>query len=42
VRIVGCDVVEISPDHDATGNTALLAASVLAELLAAIAKTHDA
>jgi len=35
--IVGCDVVEISPDHDPSGNTALLAATVLAELLAAIA-----
>jgi agmatinase len=42
VEIVGCDIVEISPDHDATGNTALLAASVLAELLAAIAKTRSA
>jgi agmatinase len=38
VQIIGCDVVEISPDHDATGNTSLLAASLLAELLAAIAK----
>ncbi len=35
--IAGCDVVEISPDHDASGNTALLAASLLAELLAAVA-----
>ncbi len=35
--IVGADVVEISPDHDRTGNTALLAASVLAEILAAYA-----
>jgi agmatinase len=35
--IVGCDVVEISPDHDPSGNTALLAASLLAELLVAIA-----
>ena len=42
VQIVGCDVVEISPDHDATGNTSLLAASVLAELLAAIAKGRGA
>ena len=40
VTIVGCDVVEISPDHDPTGNTALLAATLLAELLAAIAKTR--
>lgn len=41
VHIVGCDVVEISPDHDATGNTSLLAASLLAELLAAIAKSRS-
>lgn len=41
IPIVGCDVVEISPDHDATGNTALLAASLLAELLAAIATTRS-
>lgn len=34
---VGMDVVEISPDHDPTGNTALLAASVLSELLACLA-----
>lgn len=40
IEIVGCDVVEISPDHDATGNTALLAASVLAELLSSIARTR--
>jgi len=41
IELVGCDVVEISPDHDVSGNTALLAASVLAELLAAIAKTRS-
>lgn len=35
--IVGCDVVEISPDHDPSGNTCLVAATVLAQLLAAIA-----
>jgi len=35
--IVGCDVVEISPDHDPSGNTALLAAALLAELLVAVA-----
>ena len=40
LQVVGCDVVEISPDHDTTGNTALLAATVLAELLASIAKTR--
>jgi agmatinase len=41
-RIVGCDVVEISPDHDPSGNTALLAATLLAELLAALATTRAA
>jgi agmatinase len=38
--IVGLDVVEISPDHDPSGNTALLAATVLAQLLASLAKTR--
>ena len=37
-RIVGADVVEISPDHDVSGITALLAVSVLGELLAALAQ----
>lgn len=36
-EVVGGDVVEISPDHDPSGNTALLAATVLAELLATVA-----
>jgi agmatinase len=40
ISIVGCDIVEISPDHDASGNTALLAATLLSEMLAAIAKTR--
>jgi agmatinase len=35
LSLVGADVVEISPDHDASGNTALLAVSVLGELLSA-------
>ena len=38
--IVGLDVVEISPDHDSTGNTALLAATLLAQMLAALAATR--
>jgi len=38
--IVGLDVVEISPDHDPTGNTALLAATILAQLLASLAATR--
>ncbi|MDB4977743.1 MAG: agmatinase [Myxococcaceae bacterium] len=40
IDIVGLDVVEISPDHDPSGNTALLAATVLAQLLAALAATR--
>jgi agmatinase len=38
--IVGADLAEISPDHDKTGNTALLAATVLTEILAAYARTR--
>lgn len=37
VDIAGADVVEISPDHDRTGNTALVAVHVLTELLASVA-----
>lgn len=37
LRVVGCDVMEVSPDLDLNGITALLAANVLAETLAAIA-----
>jgi agmatinase len=40
--IVGLDVVEISPDHDPSGNTSLLAATLLAELLAVIARNRVA
>jgi agmatinase len=42
VSIVGCDVVEISPDHDPSGNTSLVAATLLAEMLGAVAKTRAA
>ena len=38
VSVVGLDVVEISPDHDATGNTSLLAATLLAQMLASLAQ----
>ncbi|MFT3928177.1 MAG: agmatinase [Myxococcales bacterium] len=38
VSLVGLDVVEISPDHDATGNTSLLAATLLAQMLATLAQ----
>lgn len=40
VEIVGLDVVEISPHHDSSGITSLLAASVLTEILASIAATR--
>lgn len=40
VPIVGLDVVEISPDHDPSGNTALLAATLLAQMLASLASTR--
>ena len=36
-RIVGCDVVEISPDHDIAGQTAQLAVAVLGQMLVGIA-----
>jgi arginase family enzyme len=38
VTVVGLDIVEISPDHDSTGNTSLLAATLLAQMLASVAK----
>lgn len=37
LSVVGLDVVEISPDHDPSGNTALVAATLLSQMLAAIA-----
>ena len=40
VNIVGMDVVEISPDHDPSGNTTLVAATVLTQLLACLAATR--
>jgi agmatinase len=40
VNMVGIDVVEISPDHDPSGNTSLLAATMLAQLLASLAETR--
>jgi agmatinase len=40
--LVGADVVEISPDHDVSGITALLAVSVIGEVLAALAQARPA
>lgn len=33
IRVVGCDLVEVSPPYDPSGNTALTAANILYELL---------
>jgi guanidinobutyrase len=38
VNVVGCDLVEVSPPYDATGNTALLAANLLYEMLCVLPK----
>uniref|UniRef100_A0A4W4DXK3 Agmatinase, mitochondrial n=1 Tax=Electrophorus electricus TaxID=8005 RepID=A0A4W4DXK3_ELEEL len=38
LNIVGCDLVEVSPPYDATGNTALLAANLLFEMLCVLPK----
>ena len=35
LNLVGCDLVEVSPPYDTTGNTALLAANLLFEMLCA-------
>lgn len=36
LNIVGCDLVEVSPPYDSTGNTALLAANLVFEMLCAL------
>ena len=36
LNLVGCDLVEVSPPYDTTGNTALLAANLLFEMLCAL------
>ena len=33
LNIVGCDLVEVSPPYDTTGNTALTAANLLYEMM---------
>ena len=38
LNIVGCDLVEVSPPYDTTGNTALLAANLVFEMLCALPK----
>ncbi|MFK8020890.1 MAG: agmatinase [Pseudomonadales bacterium] len=36
LNLVGCDLVEVSPPYDATGNTALLAANLIFEMLCSL------
>ncbi len=36
LNLVGCDLVEVSPPYDTTGNTALLAANLLFEMLCSL------
>ena len=36
LNLVGCDLVEVSPPYDNTGNTALLAANLIFEMLCAL------
>uniref|UniRef100_A0A3B3DRM7 Agmatinase (putative) n=1 Tax=Oryzias melastigma TaxID=30732 RepID=A0A3B3DRM7_ORYME len=38
MKLVGCDLVEVSPPYDTTGNTALLAANLLFEMLCVLPK----
>ena len=36
LNVVGCDLVEVSPPYDPTGNTALIGANFLYEMLCAL------
>lgn len=38
LNLVGADVVEVSPPFDASGNTALVAATIMCEILCVLAK----
>ena len=38
--VVGADLVEVSPPYDTTGNTALLAANLLFEMLCVLPKVE--
>lgn len=42
LNVVGCDLVEVSPQYDISGNTALLAANLLFEMLCALPKVTTA
>ena len=36
LNVVGCDLVEVSPPYDTTGNTSLLAANLIFEMLCSL------
>lgn len=36
LNLIGCDLVEVSPSYDSTGNTALLAANLIFEMLCSL------
>ena len=40
INLVGCDLVEVSPPYDPTGNTALLGANLLFEMLCVLPGVH--
>jgi guanidinobutyrase len=40
LQLVGCDLVEVAPPYDPTGNTALLAANLLYEMLCVLPGVH--
>jgi guanidinobutyrase len=40
LNLVGCDLVEVSPPYDPTGNTALLGANLLFEMLCVLPGVH--
>lgn len=40
LNLVGADVVEVSPPFDPTGNTALVGATIMFELLCLLAESH--
>ena len=41
LNIVGADVVEVSPPYDPSGNTALVAATLMYEMLCLFARRSD-
>ena len=40
LEVVGCDLVEISPPYDTSGNTAMLGANLLYEMLCVLPGVH--